>query len=58
MLLADVGGRVVTSTDGGVHWTAAALEQPMPLTGLVATGEDRVALVGPRGAAATRLKTP
>jgi photosystem II stability/assembly factor-like uncharacterized protein len=58
MLLADVGGRVVTSTDGGVQWTATALEQPMPLTGLVAMGEGRVALVGPRGAAATRLKTP
>ena len=33
--LADVGGRVVASEDGGRTFTPLALEQAMPLTGLV-----------------------
>jgi photosystem II stability/assembly factor-like uncharacterized protein len=56
LLLADVGGRMVRTSDGGQQWTAVALEQSMPLTGLVAAGDGRLVLVGPRGAAATRIR--
>ena len=50
-LLADVGGRVVASEDGGRTFRPLALGQAMPLTGLVEAAEGRLALVGPRGAA-------
>jgi photosystem II stability/assembly factor-like uncharacterized protein len=52
-LLADVGGRVVASVDGGRTFTPVTLKQPMPLTGLVEAGDGRLALAGPRGVAIT-----
>jgi hypothetical protein len=52
-LLADAGGRVVASEDGGRSFKPVTLKQPMPLTGLVDIGSGRVALSGPRGVAIT-----
>ena len=39
MLLADAGGRIAASTDGGRTFAPLALAQPMPLAGLVDAGE-------------------
>jgi photosystem II stability/assembly factor-like uncharacterized protein len=50
-LLADVGGRVMRSTDDGRSFAALALKQPMPLTGIADVGDGKLALVGPRGVA-------
>jgi len=55
LLLADAGGRVAASNDGGRSFTPMKLEQPMPLTGLADIGDGRLAVVGPRGAAASNL---
>ena len=52
-LLADVGGRVVASEDGGRTFSPLTLAQPMPLTGIVESAKGRLALVGPRGASVT-----
>ena len=52
-LLADVGGRVAATEDGGRTFRSLALKQPMPLTGLTDAGESRLALTGPRGVAVT-----
>ena len=54
-LLADVGGRVVASSDGGRTFLKVTLTQPMPLTGIADVGGGNVALVGPRGAAVSAL---
>jgi photosystem II stability/assembly factor-like uncharacterized protein len=50
-LLADAGGRIATSEDGGRTFTKVALKQPVPLTGLLDAGGGRLAVVGPRGVA-------
>ena len=55
LLLADSGGHVVASADGGRTFKPVPLKQPMPLTGLADAGDKRLALVGPRGVAVTRL---
>jgi photosystem II stability/assembly factor-like uncharacterized protein len=52
-LLADAGGRVVASEDGGRTFKPLALAQPVPLTGIVESAKGRLALVGPRGASVT-----
>jgi photosystem II stability/assembly factor-like uncharacterized protein len=52
-LLADVGGRVVASEDGGRTFKPLTLAQPAPLTGIVESAKGRLALVGPRGAGVT-----
>jgi photosystem II stability/assembly factor-like uncharacterized protein len=54
-LLADVGGRVVSSSDGGRTFAKVALAQPMPLAGIADAGGGKVALVGPRGVAVSAL---
>jgi photosystem II stability/assembly factor-like uncharacterized protein len=54
-LLADVGGRVVVSTDGGHSFSKVQLKDPMPLTGIADAGEGRLAQVGPRGVAVTAM---
>jgi photosystem II stability/assembly factor-like uncharacterized protein len=54
-LLADVGGRIAVSVDGGGTFGKAALAQPMPLTGIADAGGGRLALVGPRGVAVSAL---
>lgn len=55
LLLADAGGRVAASSDGGRSFSAMKLQQPMPVTGIADIGDSRVAVVGPRGAAASDL---
>jgi photosystem II stability/assembly factor-like uncharacterized protein len=52
-LLADVGGRVVASVDGGRTFSPVTLKQPMPLAGLVEAGDGRLVLAGPRGVTIT-----
>jgi photosystem II stability/assembly factor-like uncharacterized protein len=54
-LLADVGGRVVSSSDGGRSFGKVALTQSMPLTGIADVGAGKLALVGPRGVAVSVL---
>ena len=51
LLLADVGGRVVRSTDGGRTFAALAIAQPAPLTAIADLGDGRVVQAGPRGVA-------
>ena len=50
-LLADAGGRVAQSADDGRTFGTITMKQPMPLTGLAAIGEGKLAMVGPRGIA-------
>jgi len=51
LLLADAGGRVASSTDGGRTFSKLALKQAVPLTGIADIGDGKLALVGPRGVA-------
>lgn len=51
LLLADVGGRIAGSVDGGKTFSAITLKRPMPVTAIVDAGEGKVALAGPRGVA-------
>ena len=55
VLLADAGGRIAASANGGQSFTRLALRRPIPLTALVDLGRGRLALVGPRGAAVTHV---
>ena len=57
-ILADAGGRVVASADGGRTFSNVSLKHPMPLTGIAEAGEGRLALVGPRGVAVTESVAP
>jgi photosystem II stability/assembly factor-like uncharacterized protein len=57
VLLADAGGRVAATDDGARTFSPLALKQPMPLTGIVEAGEQRIALTGPRGVAVTQAST-
>ena len=57
-LLADAGGRVAASDDGGRTFTKVALKQPVPLTGLAEAADGRFALAGPRGVATTEVGAP
>ena len=52
-MLADVGGRVAVTDDGGRTFRLVALGQRMPLTGLADAGDGRIALTGPRGIVVT-----
>jgi photosystem II stability/assembly factor-like uncharacterized protein len=54
-LLADVGGRVVISEDGGRTFKSMTLKQPVPVTGIADAGNGRLALAGPRGVAITDI---
>jgi photosystem II stability/assembly factor-like uncharacterized protein len=57
-LLADAGGRVVMTEDGGRTFTKVPLKQPAPMTGLAEAGEGRLAFTGPRGVAVTETTSP
>ncbi len=57
VLLADVGGRIAGSTDGGRTFGRIALTQSMPLSGIADAGGGKVALVGPRGVAVSALSS-
>ena len=50
-LLADVGGRVVRSSDGGRTFAPLAVTPAMPLAGIADAGDGKLALAGPRGVA-------
>jgi len=54
-LLADVGGRVAATSDGGRTFDKVALGAAMPITGITDAGGGRLAVVGPRGAAVTAI---
>ena len=54
-LLADVGGRVVASADGGRTFGKVTLTPSMPLTGIADVGGGKLALVGPRGVAVSAM---
>ncbi len=57
LLLADVGGRLAATSDGGRSFRKVVLEQPVPVTGLAEIGDGRLALVGPRGATVVKSAT-
>jgi len=54
-LLADVGGRVSATSDGGRTFGKVALSVTMPLTGIADAGGGKFAVVGPRGAAVAAI---
>ena len=54
-LLADVGGRVAATSDGGRTFNKVALSATMPLTGIADAGGGKLAVVGPRGAAVSTM---
>ena len=49
MLLADQGGRIVASSDGGKTFKRLELAKPMPVTSIATVGGDKLALTGPIG---------
>jgi photosystem II stability/assembly factor-like uncharacterized protein len=57
LLLADAGGRLASTTDGA-QFRKIALKQPVAVTGLVAIGDGRFALVGPRGVSIAETTAP
>ena len=57
-LLADAGGRVVVTEDGGRTFAKVPLKQAAPMTGLAEAGEGRLAFTGPRGVAVTETTSP
>jgi photosystem II stability/assembly factor-like uncharacterized protein len=50
LLLADVGGRLAATSDGGRSFRKVIQKQLVPVTGLAEIGDARLVLVGPRGA--------
>ncbi len=58
LLLADAGGRIAASDDGAATFRPVKVERPAALTGIADAGEGRLALVGPRGASASRVVAP
>jgi photosystem II stability/assembly factor-like uncharacterized protein len=54
-MLADVGGRIAVSTDGGRTFKPASLPTTMPISGIADAGNGRLARVGPQGVAVTEL---
>jgi photosystem II stability/assembly factor-like uncharacterized protein len=52
-MLADAGGRVSASDDGGRSFHSLKIANAVPLTGLAETGDGRLALTGPRGVVVT-----
>ncbi len=58
LLLADAGGRLASTTDGGSSIKKLALKQAVPLTGLAEIGDGRLALVGPRGVSVAVTTAP
>ena len=51
LFMADIGGRVVASIDGGRTFKARPIKNPMPLAGIADAGDGKLALAGPRGVA-------
>jgi photosystem II stability/assembly factor-like uncharacterized protein len=55
VLLADAGGRLTQSTDGGHTFAKLPLAKPTPLAGFAAIDVQRLATVGPRGVSIVEL---
>ncbi len=55
IMLADVGGRIAVSTDGGRTFKPASLPTTVPISGIADAGNGRLARVGPQGVAVTEL---
>ena len=53
VVLADAGGRLSATDDGGRTFHPLTLARPMPLTGLIDAGDGRFALTGARGVVVT-----
>ena len=53
ILLADVGGRIAATRDGGRTFRPVPVKQAMPTTAFVELGNGRLILTGPRGASVT-----
>jgi len=51
IVLADVGGRIARSVDGGRTFAPVKLDRTLPLAGIAETSDGRLARVGPLGAA-------
>ena len=49
LLLADTGGRLVSTSDGGRSFRKVVLRQSQPVTGLAESDDARLVLVGPTG---------
>jgi len=58
LVLADAGGRLAASTDGGRSFHPVTLKQPAPIAGFAAAGDGRFVLAGPRGVAVSDIATP
>ena len=58
LLLADSGGRITASEDGGATFAPVAMDRPTQLTSLADAGHGRVVLVGPRGTSVRQLDRP
>jgi len=58
LVLADQGGRIAVSGDGGATFRPVALRQPMPLAGIADAGDGRLALAGLRGVAVVEIPAP
>jgi photosystem II stability/assembly factor-like uncharacterized protein len=50
VVLADQGGRLAMSKDGGATFIPVALPKAIPLTGIINAGDGRLGLTGPFGA--------
>jgi photosystem II stability/assembly factor-like uncharacterized protein len=55
LVLADAGGRVAVSDPAGREFKVVPLKTAMPITGIAAAGNDRLAWVGLRGVAVSAL---
>jgi len=55
LLLADVTGRIVASTDAASSFHALATKPTLPIAGFTDVGNGLLAVVGPRGAAVQRM---
>jgi len=53
LMLADAGGRVAVSEDGGVTFRPVPIQPAVPLTAVATASDGRVIAVGPRGATRT-----
>jgi photosystem II stability/assembly factor-like uncharacterized protein len=49
LLLADQGGRIAASTDGGKSFARLQLAKTLPVTSLTEAGADQLAITGPMG---------
>lgn len=56
MLLASQAGRLLVSSDGGVHFAPVKLERTLPTAAVQPIGADAAVVAGPRGVAVQALR--